>query len=62
LYVEMAHAGSAVAPAASPRTPCGSSVMPTPGALMLDGIGTVTFGCAILYHLLNGRMTGTRTL
>ena len=27
----------------------------------LDGIGTATFGCIILYHLLNAGMTQTRT-
>jgi putative pyrimidine permease RutG len=31
------------------------------GGFTLDGIGTATFGCIILYHLLNGRMTVTRT-
>jgi xanthine/uracil permease len=27
----------------------------------LDGIGTATFGCIILYHLLNGRVTWETT-
>jgi uracil-xanthine permease len=31
------------------------------GAFTLDGIGTATFGCIVLYHLLDGRMTVTRT-
>jgi hypothetical protein len=31
------------------------------GDFTLDSIGTAAFGCAILYHLLDGRMTRTRT-
>ena len=32
----------------------------TVAGFTLDGIGTATFGCIILYHLLNAGMTETR--